>query len=69
MKYERIYLGSFHTLISSWLPKTPMVIDLAVDNPEKAIVISRAPIFNDSLTADVRSDKRIDQALRSKIIQ
>ena len=63
----RIYLGSFVTGISSWLPNTPKIVDIAVRNSEKSFLISPAPYYDISSFIDVRNDERIFQALRDKM--
>ena len=66
---ERIYLGSFVTGLSSWVPNTPKIVDYAVNNTEKSFIISGAPYYDQSSFIDVRNDNRIFQALGDKIIQ
>lgn len=66
---ERIYLGSFVTGYSSWLPNTPKIVDFTVNNTEKSFIISGAPIYPESIYIDIRNDKRIFQALGDKIIE
>jgi hypothetical protein len=66
---ERIYLGSFVTGLSSWVPNTPKIVDYAVNNTEKSFIISGAPYYNQSSFFDVRNDNRIFQALGDKLIQ
>ena len=60
---ERIYLGSFHTPISSWMPKGPRIEHLDTD-PKDIIQIKKAAnIYNDPDFIDMRNDIRIKQAL------
>ena len=66
---ERIYLGSFQPLTSSWLPNTPYVFSFSVIDDENSFIIHRAPCYDESTFIDVRNDKRIFQALGNKIIQ
>lgn len=68
-KGTRIYLGSFVTGLSSWVPNTPQILDYAVSNIEKSFIISGAPIYHKSDYVDRRNDVRILQALSDKIIQ
>jgi hypothetical protein len=63
----RIYLGSFVTGISSWLPKTPKIVDYSVNNMEKSFIISGAPIYDESTFIDIRNDNRIFTALDGKL--
>ena len=65
---QRIYLGSFHSLASSWRPITPCIFGFLVINDENSFIIHRAAIHDDSTFCDVRNDKRILQALSDKII-
>ncbi len=64
---ERIYLGSFYTAISSWLPGTPMITDYQVDQIGKSLTISPAPLGDSPGFIDVREDERILTALRPKL--
>ena len=68
-KNERIYLGSFYTSISSWLPKTPIIENINIFNMnEKLFIISSAPHYDEEIFIDVRNDERIIQALGDKIL-
>ena len=66
---ERIYLGSFHSGLSSWGSNTPKILDYSVNNIEKSFIISGAPIYDESTYIDERNDNRIFKALGDKIIQ
>jgi hypothetical protein len=65
-KGERIYLGSLHTLLSSWLPMTPLIYDLSVKNSTNSFQISIAPHDDKKSFIDVRNDQRIITALKDK---
>ncbi|MCB9211586.1 MAG: hypothetical protein H6609_19660 [Ignavibacteriales bacterium] len=67
-KGERIYLGSFITGLSSWVPNTPKIADLAVNNSEKSFLIASAPIYDPSTFKDERNDKRIFEELKDKLV-
>ena len=65
---ERIYLGSFQSLMSSWLPNTPYVFSFSVIDDENSFIIYRAPCYDESTFIDVRNDKRIFQTLGDKLM-
>jgi hypothetical protein len=66
---ERIYLGSFVTLISSWLPNTPIIREWPIDDEEKSIAIEKAPNYDENSFVDVRNDNRILTALKGKLVK
>jgi hypothetical protein len=66
---ERIYLGSFLSGLSSWVPNTPKIVDYTLNTNEKSFVISGAPKYADKKYLDVRNDKRIFYALQDKLIK
>lgn len=66
---ERIYLGSFHPMDSSWLPNTPYVYYFGKMNEKYYFKINGAPFSDESFFVDIRNDKRIRQALNEKIIE
>lgn len=62
---ERIFLGSFHAIESSWLPKTPIISLFDLNNSEMSIKISYN--HRSAGSVDPRNDLRIIEALRSKL--
>ena len=63
---ERIYLGSFYPLESSWLPKTPLISQSDINNSGMSVKIDYYNISSGSI--DIRKDKRIIEALKQKIM-